>query len=381
VGTTFSRPPGDIPGNLDQPAVEAVGRPAVSPAAETVRPYPPSWIDRLTDWVRGLPFPAWAFYLAVGPTISLVYFLLLVWYFGWDSESLSLGIAMLFAFLSGLTPVYLVALIHYLDDWAAAALARFRPVLALDEAGYDNVHYRLTTLPAGPALIATFLGAVYTVGSLLIGTLTRGRTIEWLLPGLVAFFWSIFLIFVLVAVLVYHTLHQLRTVNDIYTGHTRINIFQQGPLYALSGLTARTAVGIAIPQYLWFQAFGITEVGISANDIVQGILFAIILIITFISPLLGAHRLLEREKQRLQDEAARSIEAAIAEVNSRVAGGELVVAGEMKEALEVLLLEQGVIDKLRTWPWRTETVRGLGVAFFLPIFIWLVQRVLERLGI
>ena len=43
---------------------------------------------------------------------------------------------------------------------------------------------------------------------------------------------SSLLIYVLVGVLVYHTLHQLRTVDVIYTKHTRINLFQQGPLYA-----------------------------------------------------------------------------------------------------------------------------------------------------
>ena len=47
----------------------------------------------------------------------------------------------------------------------------------------------------------------------------------------------------------------------------------------------------------------------------------------------------------------------------------------------VTMLSQGVIDKLRTWPWRTETVSGLGLAFLVPILIWIIQRVLERLGL
>jgi hypothetical protein len=53
----------------------------------------------------------------------------------------------------------------------------------------------------------------------------------------------------------------------------------------------------------------------------------------------------------------------------------------LKETLDGLVTEQGVIDRLRTWPWRTETMRGLGLAFLLPIIIWAVQRVLERLGL
>ena len=115
--------------------------------------------------------------------------------------------------------------------------------------------------------------------------------------------------------------------------------------------------------------------------VIQTAFLGTVVVVTFVWPLLGAHRLLEREKQRLQDEAARCVESAIAELNGQVATGQLAVAGKLKEALEALVIEQGVIDKLRTWPWRTETVRGLGLAFFLPIFLWLVQRVLERLGI
>ncbi|MDQ3928766.1 MAG: hypothetical protein M3328_06425 [Chloroflexota bacterium] len=37
----------------------------VSVEQET-RPYPPSWVDRLTDRVRHLPVPAWLVYATLG---------------------------------------------------------------------------------------------------------------------------------------------------------------------------------------------------------------------------------------------------------------------------------------------------------------------------
>ena len=382
MGTAYSHRPGDISGNLDQPPVEAAGRSSVSPTAQSARPYPPSWIDRLTDWVRDLPFPAWAFYLAVGLVLSAVYLAVLLWSTNWPTQLFPIYSIVLYSLLNGLTCVYLPGMVHYLDDYAAAALTRFRPVLTVDEAGYSSLHYQLTTLPPRSALIAALLGVGYTAVALLMTyfTISRATGEASLLLGV--FVWTFNLVmYVFVAVVLYHTLHQLRMVNAIYTKYTRINLFQQGPLYSLSGLTARTAVGIAIPTYLWFQANSLTTMGNTASDIIQTTVLAVVILVTFVSPLLGAHRLLEREKQRLQDEAARSIEDTIAELNRRVAGGDPVVAGEMKEALEALVIEQSVIDKLRTWPWRTETVRGLGAAFVLPIFIWLVQRILERLGV
>jgi hypothetical protein len=67
-------------------------------------------------------------------------------------------------------------------------------------------------------------------------------------------------------------------------------------------------------------------------------------------------------------------------MHARADSGDLADFASQRGLLDGLLAEQGVIDKLRTWPWRTETISGLGVAFLTPILIWVVQRVLERLG-
>ncbi len=45
------------------------------------------------------------------------------------------------------------------------------------------------------------------------------------------------------------------------------------------------------------------------------------------------------------------------------------------------MAEQAVIDKLRTWPRHTQTISGVGAAFLLRIVIWLIQRLLERMGV
>jgi hypothetical protein len=184
-----------------------------------------------------------------------------------------------------------------------------------------------------------------------------------------------------VGVVVYHTIHQLLTVSDIYTHHTRINLFQQGPMYVLSGLTARTALGLGLPTYAWFQLSGSSTGGNSPADIVETAVLGIVIIATFFWPLWGAHNLLEREKQRLKDHVSRRIEATLNTLNDRIDTQALDEVGPLKGALDGLVTEQGVIDKLGTWPWRTETVRTLSLAFLLPIIIWTVERVLARLGI
>jgi hypothetical protein len=341
-----------------------------------------------------LALPAWSIYLGLGVALSLLYLALLLTFVQWKTGVASV---VFFGFLNGMTPLYLLALIHYLDDAAAAALARFRPVLTVDETGYDQLGYQLTTLPARPTGIAAGIGVFYTFVALALNTVTvqqaeAGGTaatmtgqqtdagvaagVLWMVS-----LWSNLLRYVLACVAIYHTLHQLRLVSTIYTRHTRINLFQQGPLYAFSSLTARTALGIGLPAYVWFQANREYGMGTSASDIIQTGFLGGLIVVTFGWPLLGAHRLLEREKQRLRDEVGRRIEATLATLHQQADTGDLQDFAAQGGVLDRLLTEQGVIDKLRTWPWRTETVGGLGLAFFVPIVIWIVQRILERWGI
>jgi hypothetical protein len=43
-----------------------------------------------------------------------------------------------------------------------------------------------------------------------------------------------------------------------------------------------------------------------------------------------------------------------------------------------LLSEREVVAKLSTWPWSSGTFRGIASAVALPILLWFVIRVLER---
>jgi hypothetical protein len=234
---------------------------AAQQAAATTGPYPyrPSWVDRLTDSVRRLPFPPWVFYVALGLSLSCLYLPLALASPPLASSSQSMLDVILFSLLIGFTCAYLLGLVHYLDDSAASALARYRPVLKGSGADYDVLRYRLTTLPRRPTNIVTLIGALYAFATLVYNSLTyagdtsTGTTDGFSVPFVVTIVLGVsfnLVIYILAAVMVYHTLHQLRMVSAIYTQHTRINVFEQGPLYVLSGLTARTAIGISIVTYV-----------------------------------------------------------------------------------------------------------------------------------
>lgn len=331
-------------------------------------PYQPSWIDRLTAWVRRLPVPAWAFYLAVAAIASAILLFL-------DTFAVE-------TVLAAATGAYVLALMHYLDDWADAALKRFRSVMTVDEDEYESLRYKFTTMPRRPALIASAIGIFYAVvGLMTFGAEEPSLGGSALTPGMVAMLVFFFSSYTLTAVLVYHTIHQLRMVNDIYTHHTRINLFQRGPMYALSRLAARTAIGISIPTFMWFQVSTSSAGADYSAALIETAFFGTVIALTFIWPLLGAHGLLDKEKERLKDQLARRVEATIIELQGRVDSGDLHGRDALRDTLDGLVASQSVIDKLRTWPWQTQTIGGVGAAFLLPLFIWFVQRLLERLGV
>jgi hypothetical protein len=341
----------------------------------TVQPYAPSWVDRFTDWVRRLPIPAWLFYAALAVGISLLYAAI-----KWSDGTYPIDRGPLFLILSASTLIYGLALMHYLDNWAGVALARFRPVLTLDEAGYNKLHYQLTTLPSRPTLVATIIGALYGLSGLL--SLSPEDVAEFgLFTSPLASVIEVLALatgYISAAILIYHTVRQLRMVSRIYTNHTRIDLFQLGPLYSFSKLAARTAIGIGIPSYAWATINA--DPGAGVGSLAETGVFTVIVVATFVWPLLGAHRLLQEEKERLKSEAAQRLKAVMAELNSRADRRDFSEVEGINLTIDGILKQQSVIDKISTWPWQPETLRGLGAAILLPLVVWGIQRLLENLG-
>ena len=177
-------------------------------------------------------------------------------------------------------------------------------------------------------------------------------------------------------VFAYHTIHQLRLVSRIYAMSSHINLFRPDPLYTFSGLSARTAVGVVLIPYATIA----TTPGVLENPgtVLTGIPLNLLAILVFLSPLLGMQRLLAEEKRKLRDENALQIESTISETNRQVGQGDLTNMSLLKDTMQNLVTQQEVISKLRTWPWQPATLRGLATALLLPIFLWIVQRILER---
>jgi len=353
-----------------------------------VPPYPPSWFDRFTGWVDRLPGPAWAFYLIFGALVVLAESAI-----QWREGAYPLGRFNLLTAWSVGEFAYLLALMHYLDKSAASALAAFRPLLVSpkngpspalrDQSTFATLSYRLTTLPARPTLVATIVGAAFAIFVYVLQT--SGETVPAVLVGTAGTTLStvsVMVVFIpnnaISFLLAYHTVHQLVQISRIYTHNARINIYQLQPLYALSLPGAFTAIGIILFSYAWVAITASASIAAGALGIGLTVVFAAIAGATFALPLLGAHRRLVAEKNRLLAEASSRFEAAIEDLHRQLDGRGRRPTNDPNKALAGIEIEQNALRRIPTWPWQPGAVRGLVAALFLPVAVWAIQLLLGR---
>jgi hypothetical protein len=354
------------------------------------RPYPPSWGDRFIGWVSRLPFPAWVFYTGLG-LVMIAVETAVKWN---DGVYAGDGFGTYFPFhlvLAG-TIAYVLGAWHIIKETAGAAISTFRPALYGGERDFERFHYELTISPARQTLLASLVGTIFgTVvwfASFLPASLTGfagdalsrylglatspvSGVLDYLLDtGVLA----------LTATVCYNAIRVVRLVNHIYTQQANIDILKIDPLYALSGLTARIAIVFIIGVYPWYLANPVRNVPSSLWAVAQlstALSEGLLATVAFIWPLLGAHRLLDTQKERLLSVNSQQMTVAATETSRLLNLKEYGDMGSLNSAVNTLVAERGMLSGLRTWPWQYETVRTVGTAIFLPLVIYLAQRALS----
>lgn len=333
--------------------------------------YPPSWVDWLIDRIAAVPGPSWVPYAIVSVVVGVA-----VHAAAWIDGFLPPGVIDLYLGSLALYVVGSVAAIHFLDDRAARAWTTFRPAVALPDEQAEAVRYELTTLPARAVL-------GWTLGGVIMGILTAAAgygqpldlagepiTLAVTMPvGLFAYATG--------AVLVYHTIRQLRLINRLPDHVRRIDLLDAGPLHAFSTVTALTGGLFVFAAY--FSA--VTDATTFTNPAVAAInAFALILAVAcFVLPLSAMQRRIAAEKALRLSAASQRLDAALRDLARRNDADDLSQADAVRHNIESLLAERALIARTPTWPWSTDALRGFATALVLPIVLWLVFRVLERL--
>ena len=337
-------------------------------------PYPPSWVDRLIEGIRRSRFPAWASYVGLGLAVYLF-----ITAITWLERSVPLGLLPLTAYDGAGYVVIYIALIHYLDTTATRALDHFQPFLdGVEEDTLERLRYELTTLPANGAWVAVASGLAFTaIGLLFLRLYGTGHLVpQWPSQLLSLFLGNLFF-----ATFLYHTVHQLHSVNRIHAATTGINLFQREPAYAFSRLTARTAAAWVLAFMLGVVPRISLELGTLLGPYGPVAWYPMLTaaLLAFVLPLLGMRRLLQNEKQRLQRQANLRLEQMLSSLNTRIDAENVAGAGDFKVLLDSLLLERDLLRRIPTWPWDVNTLAGYLSTVLLPLLIWFMQQMLGRL--
>jgi hypothetical protein len=117
------------------------------------------------------------------------------------------------------------------------------------------------------------------------------------------------------------------------------------------------------------------------GDVVVVMAFVLVALASFVWPLYGVHRVLREQKERRKGEIARRLEVVTDELHRQTDAGDYSNMANINYAVDSLIKEQSALEKLSIWPWEPETVRVILTALLLPVGLWVITRVLERLGI
>lgn len=336
--------------------------------ASTGLPYRASWVDELTDAIDRRPGPAWGFYLLLLAGVALF-----INGVNWVAGHYPPGTFQPTESGYAVYGVYMLALVHYLNRVAGSKIESFRPALDLNAVEYGRLSYELTTLPARQGAVAGLAG--FAIVALVYVVDPPGAGIDTLHAAvLVGRFVVQGLTIGLLAVLIYHTIHQLRLVSQIHALASRIDLFEPAPLYAFSNLTARTGIGLVL-----LIAYGFLidpTINLEAAVLTGPVL--VIAAAAFVLPLRGMHQRLVVEKERLQLGADQRFKATLADLHRSVDERDLSVADGLNKTLASLQLEREALARIPTWPWQAATLRAFVSALLVPIVIWLIIRALER---
>lgn len=340
------------------------------PDARTDFPYDPSWIDRLIHWIDRLPGAPWLFYVVSTVALTLLINLAL-----WIDGSVAPGS---YGSIEGIFPpfvFYFLALYHYLTRAGSRSLQAFRPLLEVDEASLAQADFRLATLPAWAGWLSIVLPFLTLPQFFSSGQAFGDRNPNTILPYIVAALGAAFFGATIFA-LIFRSIRQLRMVYRLHAQATNINLLLLEPAHAFSGLTARTGIGIVLLLILGYIR---NPSQVAESYLVSGyLLIAVSAVMVFVIPMLGMRVRLVEEKKRALHETTELLQSTSEKLERKIRSEDYTDLQGMETAIKAMIRKREMLEKISTWPWNPGTIRGFASTLLLPVFLWLVTRLLGR---
>jgi hypothetical protein len=136
-------------------------------------------------------------------------------------------------------------------------------------------------------------------------------------------------------------------------------------------------LALVIPEYGWL----LINPELMRDPLILGGPLAITLLAVamFTWPLLGAHRLMEQEKQRLLHELDLGLEKVFSKFNEGLEADNYAAIDKLNGTIASLETQYRRISSIPTWPWRPETARFVMSLIAAPLILTVIQFIIGRL--
>jgi len=271
---------------------------------------------------------------------------------------------------------FLLAVLAAANFVSKRSLVAFWPATGWPEADRPGWEAAFVNTPGPWGWVSLAIGVPLAIGSFLSAPTSSFGVGADRFTLFVAYLPALVLGYAIAPAAFVHTVRQLRLVARIHREATKIDPFDRGPVYAFSRLTVLTGLGYVLVGYYSLTVNGAFAAG---NLLAVAALVASIVVgvVTFVVPLWGIHDRLVDEKAVLVREVEDRIGRIAAEMYRRIDAGEFDGSKVMSDALGGMTTLRDRIERLPTWPWPPQLLRGFVSALILPLVIYVLTRLVS----
>ena len=332
--------------------------------------FAPSWFNRISKRIDEFPIPYWLTYILYGLILYLLGILI-----NWIQTGERFPNWEPIVYVILFQAAYFPLIIHYMDKLALRAYSEVEAIIKSSKKKLPDFKKLLTVMPAKQTWLVSLASLLFVVLLGYVGSQQlEGASAIPIGFDLMGIFTLIVLVLLWLAngLVTYHSVRQLRVVDYLLSNFVTIHPFHQKELFTFSKLSASIGITTIIVGPLWI----IFDPGITS--LVISLIFAALSSIAFISPLLGAHRILELEKDRLLNQNGKHTEASLFQLEKAISKNTKADLEIINLRLSTLERARSQIDQISTWPWKLTTLRQFSAAIVVPLLIWLIQYFLSN---
>lgn len=335
--------------------------------ARRVPPYHPLWVYRFFAFIDRLPVPGWLLCLLIIVIVAVLNHLV-----AWQQGTLPFGQLNVFLSSIGLYIVLGPFLWTLLTQRAYRALQGFLQGSGKSQAQVAVISSDFNSLPDWEMILLLTLGLLFGYFVYYNVSVPMEPLSAQVLPPFNLLGWLISMAFVYP--ILARAVRQISFMKNLLK-NMKINIFNPQPIYALSRYASLIGIILLIALYglqlIVFPSLLFTPSGVFLQIVAVAVALSL-----FFVPLADVNRGMHRAKEGLLSELGEDLTKVQQRAHNSIARKTYTNISDMRNAVSMLKEEMEIVQKVRTSPWQTETLRNLFTPLLIPILVYLLQRVL-----